>query len=65
MEPEPFEEGDHIIKNCGKMIILDCLLNYLFKHKHKVLIFSQMTRMLDILQDYLSYKGKLFKFDRL
>ena len=25
---------------------------------HRVLLFSQMTRMLDIIQDYLGYKGK-------
>ena len=24
---------------------------------HRVLLFSQMTRMLDIIQDYLGYKG--------
>lgn len=26
---------------------------------HRVLMFSQMTRMLDILQDYLGYRGKI------
>ncbi|KAK3736329.1 hypothetical protein QZH41_020800 [Actinostola sp. cb2023] len=30
---------------------------------HKVLVFSQMTRMLDILQDYLGYRG--FTYERL
>lgn len=28
---------------------------------HRVLLFSQMTRMLDIVQDYMEYKGRAFK----
>merc|ERR1712203_865592 len=47
----------------GKMKVLDQLLTALLERGHKVLIFSQMTRMLDILGDYLSYKK--FTFSRL
>lgn len=36
----------------GKMILLDKLLLRLREKGHRVLIFSQMVRMLDILQDY-------------
>jgi len=32
------------------------MLTALVERKHKVLIFSQMTRMLDILQDFCIYK---------
>jgi SNF2 family DNA or RNA helicase len=37
------------------MILLDKLLPKLKIGNHKVLIFSQMTKMLDILEDYLNY----------
>lgn len=53
----PFVEGDHIIENAGKMVLLDKLLSKLKKQGSRVLIFSQMTRALDILDDYCSYRG--------
>lgn len=59
VEPEPFELGEHLIEASGKLILIDQLLNYLQSNGHKVLLFSQMTHMLDILQDYLGYRGKL------
>lgn len=34
----------------GKMMVLDRLLTELFKRKHKVLLFSQFTTMLDIIE---------------
>ncbi|SPQ97321.1 unnamed protein product (mitochondrion) [Plasmodiophora brassicae] len=49
----PFVEGRHIIDNAGKMILLDKLLVRLKDQGSRVLIFSQMTRMLDILEDYM------------
>ena len=49
--------NDDIVDKCGKMKVLDQMLKELLKRKHKVLIFSQMTRMLDILGDYLNYNG--------
>uniref|UniRef100_A0A1I8FI37 SNF2_N domain-containing protein n=1 Tax=Macrostomum lignano TaxID=282301 RepID=A0A1I8FI37_9PLAT len=39
-----------------KLILIDRLLKYLKANGHKVLMFSQMTHMLDILQDYLTYR---------
>ncbi len=53
----------NIVKCSGKMVILDQLLPALLSRGHKVLIFSQMVRMLDILGDYLDEKG--FPFCRL
>ena len=41
----------------GKLVVLDKLLEHLRSCDHRVLIFSQMTRMLDIIQDYLGYRG--------
>jgi len=44
--------GEHLIDNCGKLQLLDKLLAKLKTGGHRVLIFSQMTRLLDILEDY-------------
>ena len=38
------------------MKVLDKLLDKMLKEKHKVLIFSQFTMFLDILEDYCNYK---------
>ena len=59
VEPEPFVLGDHLIEASGKLVLIDKLLDCLKVSGHKVLLFSQMTHMLDILQDYLGYKGKI------
>ncbi|PNY24508.1 Chromo domain-containing protein 1 [Tolypocladium capitatum] len=52
-----------LIASSGKMMLLDQLLSKLRKDGHRVLIFSQMVKMLDILGDYLSLRG--YKFQRL
>ncbi|KAL2485488.1 Protein CHROMATIN REMODELING 5 [Abeliophyllum distichum] len=54
---------ERIILSSGKLVILDKLLNRLHETNHRVLLFSQMVRMLDILAEYLSFKG--FQFQRL
>uniref|UniRef100_A0A0D9V108 Chromatin-remodeling complex ATPase n=1 Tax=Leersia perrieri TaxID=77586 RepID=A0A0D9V108_9ORYZ len=53
----PYTTGDHLIENAGKMVLLDKLLPKLKERDSRVLIFSQMTRLLDILEDYLMYRG--------
>jgi SNF2 family DNA or RNA helicase len=55
--------GEHIVENSGKLALLDKLLAKLHKEGHKVLLFSQMTRMLDIVQDYMHYRG--YNYERL
>jgi SWI/SNF-related matrix-associated actin-dependent regulator of chromatin subfamily A member 5 len=50
------EIGDHLINVSSKMRILDKLLTKLKQQGSQVLIFSQMTRMLDIIEDYCTYK---------
>lgn len=52
-----------LIMSSGKMVLLDQLLTRLKKDGHRVLIFSQMVRILDILGDYLQIKG--INFQRL
>ncbi|CAH8605761.1 unnamed protein product [Schistosoma margrebowiei] len=79
IEPEPFTLGEHLIQTSSKLFLLDLLLQFLYnpnhsnldksfysfnlKPVHKVLIFSQMTRMLDIIQDYMTLKG--YSYERL
>ncbi|XP_056146515.1 chromodomain-helicase-DNA-binding protein 1 isoform X2 [Lampris incognitus] len=53
----------HLIRSSGKLVLLDKLLVRLKERGHRVLIFSQMVRMLDILADYL--RSRQFLFQRL
>ncbi|KAL8128899.1 hypothetical protein V2J09_018054 [Rumex salicifolius] len=48
---------EQIVGQCGKFRLLDRLLVRLFEKKHKVLIFSQWTKVLDLIDYYLSEKG--------
>jgi len=41
-------------QDCGKMMVLAQLLHRLRREGHKCLIFTQMTRLLDILEEFLS-----------
>ncbi|KAI5991718.1 SNF2 family N-terminal domain-containing protein [Pisolithus orientalis] len=59
----PYTTDEHIIENCGKMIILDKLLKSMRAKGSRVLIFSQMSRVLDILEDYCLFRG--FKYCRI
>lgn len=62
LEPgPPFEEGEHLIENSGKMSYLDKLLKESKKRGSRVLIFSQMTTMLDIIEDYCNYRDYEFR----
>ncbi|CAF2685735.1 unnamed protein product [Rotaria sp. Silwood2] len=59
----PYTTDKHLVDNCGKMIILDKLLIKLKEQGSRILIFSQMTRMLDILEDYCIWRN--FEYCRL
>lgn len=48
-----------LVMSSGKMVLLDKLLARLRQDNHRVLIFSQMVRMLDILSDYMTLRGYL------
>ena len=58
-----YRSDEDMIDICGKLKVLDQMLNELSREGHKVLVFSQMTRLLDILSDYLHYRN--MKFARL
>lgn len=46
-----------MVQSSGKLVLVDKLLKKLREGGHKVLIFSQMTRCLDILSDFLRWRG--------
>uniref|UniRef100_A0A8C0UXL8 Helicase, lymphoid specific n=1 Tax=Cyanistes caeruleus TaxID=156563 RepID=A0A8C0UXL8_CYACU len=60
---QQFKVDEDLVKNSGKFLLLDRMLPELKKRGHKVLLFSQMTMMLDILMDYCYLRN--FKFSRL
>ena len=63
------EDGNEVVdemlvESSGKMELLDRILKKLKadkKESHQVLIFSQMTKMLDILEDYLIWRDMKFR----
>jgi SNF2 family DNA or RNA helicase len=54
-----FQDED-IVRSSGKFVILDKIFPKLLKTGHRILIFSQMTQLLDILQTYLEQKDYTF-----
>ncbi|EAS35192.3 chromatin remodelling complex ATPase chain ISW1 [Coccidioides immitis RS] len=52
----PYTTDEHLVDNAGKMVILDKLLKRLKNQGSRVLIFSQMSRVLDILEDYCVFR---------
>uniref|UniRef100_A0A674E7D9 Chromodomain helicase DNA binding protein 2 n=1 Tax=Salmo trutta TaxID=8032 RepID=A0A674E7D9_SALTR len=52
-----------LVRGSGKLVLLDKLLTRLRERGNRVLIFSQMVRMLDILAEYLALKR--YPFQRL
>ncbi|MEW5309897.1 MAG: hypothetical protein WDW38_001742 [Sanguina aurantia] len=49
--------ADRLVATSGKMVLLDKLLVKLKATNHRVLIFSQMVRVLDIISDYMRLRG--------
>jgi len=45
-----------LVRASGKFALLDRMLERLFRDKHQVLIFSQMTSLLNVIEDYLLYR---------
>ncbi|KAJ2041935.1 chromatin remodeling complex Adenosinetriphosphatase, partial [Coemansia sp. S16] len=59
----PYTTDEHLVYNSGKMAVLDKLLKRCKEQGSRVLIFSQMSRVLDILEDYCMFRG--YKYCRL
>ena len=53
----PYTTDEHLVENSGKMIILDKILSKMKEQGSRVLIFSQMSRVLDILEDYCVFRS--------
>ncbi|PYH84123.1 hypothetical protein BO82DRAFT_430224 [Aspergillus uvarum CBS 121591] len=59
----PYTTDEHLVDNAGKMVILDKVLARMKKQGSRVLIFSQMSRVLDILEDYCVFRE--YKYCRI
>src|SRR5579859_1344422 len=59
----PYTNDEHLVFNSGKMVILDKLLKRMKLQGSRILIFSQMSRVLDILEDYCVMRE--FKYCRI
>ena len=59
-ENDELRIDENLIKNSGKMMLLDQLVPELIRRGHRLLIFSQMTSMLDIIEDYLNMRSVEF-----
>jgi len=53
---EPDKMFQTMVQSSGKLVLIDKLLPKLKADGHKVLIFSQMIRVLDIIEDYIIHK---------
>ncbi|KAI5609911.1 chromodomain-helicase-DNA-binding protein 3 isoform X1, partial [Silurus asotus] len=61
--PSGSYEGVSLTKSSGKLMLLQKMLRKLKEQGHRVLVFSQMTKMLDLLEDFLDYEG--YKYERI
>ncbi|XP_031431623.1 chromodomain-helicase-DNA-binding protein 4 isoform X2 [Clupea harengus] len=61
--PNGMYEGIALTKAAGKLMLLYKMLKKLKEGGHRVLIFSQMTKMLDLLEDFLENEG--YKYERI
>lgn len=52
-----FPDASLLQYDCGKLQQLDILMRRLKAGGHRILIFTQMTRVLDILESFLNYHG--------
>jgi ATP-dependent DNA helicase len=60
------ETDETIVECCAKMQVLDRMLRQLKRQGHKVLIFSQFARTLEILSDYMELRADEFgKYEHL
>ncbi|XP_011490367.1 DNA helicase INO80 isoform X2 [Oryzias latipes] len=53
-------DKESLITESGKLHTLDLLLSRLKTQGHRVLIYSQMTRMIDLLEEYMVYRNHTY-----
>lgn len=61
--PNGMYEGNSLVKSSGKLMLLQKMMRKLKEGGHRVLVFSQMTKMLDLLEDFLENEG--YKYERI
>ncbi|XP_017283140.1 chromodomain-helicase-DNA-binding protein 4a isoform X2 [Kryptolebias marmoratus] len=61
--PNGMYDGNALTKSSGKLLLLQKMMRKLKEGGHRVLIFSQMTKMLDLLEDFLENEG--YKYERI
>uniref|UniRef100_A0A665VGI5 Chromodomain helicase DNA binding protein 4 n=1 Tax=Echeneis naucrates TaxID=173247 RepID=A0A665VGI5_ECHNA len=61
--PNGMYEGTALTKASGKLMLLQKMMRRLKEGGHRVLVFSQMTKMLDLLEDFLENEG--YKYERI
>ena len=49
-----------LVSDAGKLFVLDGLLSRLKEEGHRVLIYSQMTKMIDLLEEYMWHRKHTF-----
>ena len=49
-----------LVRHCAKLELLDRVLSKMHATGHRVLLFSTMTRVLDVLEEYLQWRGYSF-----
>ncbi|XP_073317102.1 ATP-dependent helicase BRM-like [Primulina huaijiensis] len=52
---------DFLVRSCGKLWVLDRVLIKLHRTGHRVLLFSTMTKLLDIMEEYLQWRRLVFR----
>jgi superfamily II DNA or RNA helicase len=57
--PQGYQINENIIRSSGKFALLDQMLPKLKAAGHRVLMFTQMTAVMTILEDYFTYRGYL------
>ncbi|XP_075868348.1 chromodomain-helicase-DNA-binding protein 4-like isoform X2 [Nelusetta ayraudi] len=61
--PNGMYDGSALTKASGKLTLLQKMMRKLKEGGHRVLVFSQMTKMLDLLEDFLENEG--YKYERI
>ncbi|CAN1237239.1 ATP-dependent helicase BRM [Linum grandiflorum] len=52
---------DFLVRSCGKFWILDRILMKLHRTDHRVLLFSTMTKLLDMMEEYLQWRRLVYR----
>lgn len=52
-----YTESEELMRSSGKFELLDRILTKLIKTGHRMLIFTQMTQVIDLLEVFMTYRG--------